>query len=195
MAKKLSAIFTARLLRYGLAVLLIALTAGMITSLFYAQTILQEKATETSRIKAEAEFAQGEVATLDKLRADLAESETAIAKAEAIVADSKSYRYQDQVIDDITSYADRYKISIEGFDFSADTTIPTGQEKSLASAKKTIVTVSIAGETNYDDFLRLVRSLEQNVTKLQLTGLTISPTAGNGNNIAQTSLEIEVYIQ
>jgi len=195
MAKKLSALFTARLMRYGLLVLLVALVAGMITSLFYAQSILQEKATETSRIKAEAEFAQGEVATLDKLRADLANSETAIAKAEAIVADSQSYRYQDQVIDDITSYADRYKVTIEGFDFSADTSIPTGQEKTLASAKKTIVTVSVANETNYNDFLRLVRSLEQNVTKLQLTGLIISPTAGSGNNIAQTSLELEVYIQ
>lgn len=195
MAKKMRALFTARIVRYGLLALCLSLLAGTGASLYYAQTVLREKATETSRIKAEAEFAQGEVATLERLRADLAESETAIAKAEAIVADTKSYRYQDQVIDDITIYANRYKIDIDGFDFSADTTIPTGQEKSLSAAKKTVVTVSVASETNYDNFLRFVRSLEQNVTKLQLTGLSITPAGASGNAIAQTTLELEVYIQ
>lgn len=195
MAKKIHALFTARIVRYGLLALCLALLIATGVTMFYAQTILQQKATETSRIKAEAEFAQSEVSTLEKLRADLAASETAIQKTEAVVADSLSYRYQDQVIDDITSYANRYKVTIDGFDFSADTTIPTGQEKTLTTAKKTLVTVSVGNDTNYNNFLRLVRSLEQNVTKLQLTGLTITPATGSGDNIAQTSLDLEVYIQ
>ncbi len=187
---------TAVTLQYGLMALIVLLVGGIIGIFFLAQTFMSEKALSTDHYRTDAELAQEEIVRLQQLRTILKNEQSTIEKTARIVAQSQEYQFQDQVINDVTSYARRNNIEVISFDFGAKPGAASPQLSSNGSKQqKTIVTVQLSNDIPYDSFLRFLKSLEQNITKIQLTGIALQPNVTKPNLILAPTIELEVFLR
>ncbi len=178
-------------LQYVLIAAIILCITGIVGIFIMAQSILVEKAISTDHAKIDAELSQDEIIRLQRLRSSLKDEKATIDKTAKIVAESQQYTYQDQVINDITAFAAQTGVKITGFDFSKKPTATT--DKSLP--QKTIVTVTTDKSIDYTALLRFIKLIERNITKMQLTGLSIRPDMQNPAVVLGPIIELEVYLR
>jgi hypothetical protein len=184
----------------------LVLIAGILVGIFiffYSQ--LETAATETNHTVVDATASQNNIATLDKIEDFLKENSQVVERARSIVADSRSYQYQDQIITDLNDFAGRNNVTITNVDFtganppaanttSPGTAAPTPQP-AVGGIKSTSATVTIKTPVNYDDLLRFLESIERNLTKMQVSKVNLSRGSATGNDIVSDALTIEVYIR
>lgn len=200
--------FTAARLRLILSVSLFAipLIAGGIFYYIYGQ--LQNVAVNVSHTIVDAQSQQSSVQTLQELQTELNNNKDVIAKANSIVADSQSYQYQDQILNDINGYAAKAGITITNVDFSTASTSSgsasaprTGTQQTPAatltpSGVKTVsVSVTMQNPLGYSNFLQFLRSLEDNLTKMQVQKISLSKGTGGGDSVSSDVLTIQVYVR
>jgi hypothetical protein len=119
------------------------------------------------------------------------------------VADSQSYQYQNQIIGDLNDYANKAGIAITSIDFVADTpaattTPPAGTRTPTtiapAGVKSTSVSITLQNPVPYDNMLRFIHSIEQNLTKMQISKIGLAK-GSSGNAVTSEILTIQVYIK
>lgn len=179
----------------GLGILMIVGIAGIV---FMAQKFMSEQALSTDHYRTDAELAQEELVRLQQLKTTLASDKEAIDKTARIVAESQQYEFQDQVVKDVTSYADKYGIEILSIDFGTKPgSAPQGAAASTGSAaqQKTIVSLQLGNNIPYDSFLRFIKAIENNITKMQLTGIAIQPNITDPKQILGPTIELEVFLR
>lgn len=193
---------TATGLRLILSVSLFLIAALGITLFIYAKSRLQSVAIDVSHTVVDADASQNNLQTLQKIQRELAVDKAVIDRASSIVADSQSYQYQDQIISDLKAYASQAGITITNLDFTAGTPTATGgaakpvlgAAPTPAGVKSTSVAVTLANPVDYNHLLTFVRSIEQNLTKMQISKVGLSKGA-NGDEVGSDVLTIEVYIK
>ena len=181
---------TATKLRLVLLGVIAVLILGFGTGAWWVLTLLAGSVHQTDHIITDADVTTTELQQLKSLEKQLAEQEDIVSRAKDIAANKASYGYQDQVVTDITSYANRYGIKISTCDFSA----AQKAKVDASGAKKTPFNVTLKGPIGYVTFIRFLQALERNLTKIQVTSLTLSPDK-NPNNISNPNLGLEVYLK
>jgi len=197
---------TATSLRLALSVSLfaIALLAG---GLFYfADGQLHGVAVNVSHALVDASTSQNNVQALQQIERQLADDKDVIARAKSIVADSQSYQYQDQIVGDLNKYAGKSGITITNIDFSngsstssapatnkTQTTSP--QAAAPSGVKTTSVSVTLENPVGYQNFLKFLRYIEDNLTKMQVQKISLSKGTGSGDDVASDVLTIQVYVR
>ena len=191
---------TATRLRLILTISLLLIT--LLASLFVASSNqdLKTYASDIRSITADASASQNNIQTLQKVQQELLANKDVIARASDIVADSQSYQYQDQIITDLNDYASRAGISVTNIDFlaadpgSATTPAQTNNTPAPSGVKSTSVSVTVKNPVVYENLLRFIKSIEQNLTKMQISRIGLAKdTAGGG--VSSEVLTIEVYIR
>lgn len=193
------------------SVLVLALTVALIV---LSRNYLNDYASKVATITAEAENTNQTLVALTKAQDDLANQKEAVSKAKRIVAESKQYQYQNQIINDLTAYANEANIPISSFLFGGSDQVspesggaeekPAGQ--TVAGLKTTQVTISLPSQVLYKDLLDFLSMIENNATRMQIQGLIISPAGSsateaggalpaNENMVTVNSLTIGVYIR
>jgi len=183
----------------SLSLLLIVLLAAGGFSI--ANGWLQNLATDVSHATADASASRTTITTLEQLQEKLAENREVIERANNIVAESQSYQYQDQIIQDLNNYAAAAGLTLINFNFSAQDSAggaqadqETAQNVTPPSGiNSTLVSVTIQNPVNYDNLLRFFYAIEQNLTKMQITNISL--TSDDGNDVTSEALTIEVYIR
>lgn len=194
---------TATGLRLMLSVSLFVIAAIGVVGFFYAKNNLQAVAVDTSHTVVDASASQDNLRTLQKVQKTLADNKDVVSRTSSIVADSQSYQYQDQIISDLNNYATKAGISITNLDFSTTTAAApasaAGSPKAVASpqpngVKSTSVTVTLSNPVSYNHLLTFIRSVEQNLTKMQISRVSLSKGV-DSNSVSSDALAIEVYIR
>lgn len=165
-------------------------------------SLLQTKVTETDHARIEAVVAEYEISKLKKLSVDLKSQQDIITRTQEIVAKGKSYQYQDQIISDVTSYANRNGVTISGFDFTANLT-PAGKKPvtpgapvaPTAAGKKVSATISLRSPLPYINFMNFISQIESNLTKLQIISVNLSPEGKDPRLVNNPTIGIELYIK
>lgn len=181
---------TATKLRYILIGLIIVLVACFGAGAWWVEGMLTDKVRETDHAKTDADLSGTELQQLKHLKKQLDDQKDVVERAKQIAANSAQYQYQDQVIRDVSDYAARYGIQVNTFDFSTTNKAAPATN----GTKKTPFTVSLKGPLAYVTFLRFLRDIEGNLTKIQVTSLTLAPDK-DPNNITNPSLSCEVYLK
>lgn len=215
-AKKDKKPLTATTMRIVLFSVLALILLGMGGGFYFAYSKLQQTAEDVAETQSAAEESDKKLQRLVSLEAKLKEHESTVQKAKQVVADSKSYQYQNQIVADLTGYARRSGVSIDSFVFqdapaassSAPSQPPSGTSEAgggsapatsapasaASSIKSTFVSVQIGKDTPYRNLLNFINNIEQNLTRMQIAELTLSKGEGR-NTIAAQTLNIEVYIK
>ena len=178
---------------------IIAIATGLATLSYNG---LKDVAVDVSHTSQDASASQNDLRTLQQIQEELEDNKEVVDRANSIVAESKSYQYQDQIIADLNDYANRAGVGITNIDFSstATTTNPTNPQTpsspslSVPGVKSTSVSVTLKNPLNYTALLHFLHSIEQNLTKMQISKVSLTKDAASGN-VASEALTIEVYIR
>lgn len=199
---------TATKLRAMLTVSLFVIAIGGGAVFYFANHQLRSYASGVSEALAKADSSQDSLQTLQAIQSELNNNQDAIKRTAQIVADSKSYQYQNQIIDDLNDYAKRAGITITNIDFpdtvkgqtSAGTSAPAaGTTPALAPAavpgvKSTSVSITLQNPVNYNHLLNFMHSIEQNLTKMQIASVNVSKDA-TSSGVTSNVLTLEVYVR
>lgn len=184
---------TATKLRYILIGFIILLFGGFVAGAWWVENLLAAKVIETDHARTDADMSATELQQLKQLQKQLAIEQDVISRAKQIAATSAQYQYQDQIINDVSDYAGRYGIGISNFDFSSTPGASTTTQ-TVNGAKKVAFTVTLKGPLPYTTFLRFMRDLESNLTKIQVTSLTLTPDV-DPNSVTNPTLSLAVYVK
>lgn len=193
----------------------LAVTTALTGGIFYlGRGQLDTLATDVSHAVADANASQNNIELLKKTEQELEANRDVFARTGKVVADSKQYNYQNVIVNDLNTYAQRYGMSITNIDFSSGATgggsatpttptTPTSPDASTgttpsapASTVKTVtVNVTLENPVDYDNLLRFVRAIERNLTKMQVASFNVTKSAEKPNDVSTNSLSIELHVK
>jgi hypothetical protein len=192
-------------LRLALSVSLFAITLIASGLFYFVDRKLQSVAVDVSHTLVDESTSRNNIQTLQQIQRELADDKDVIARANSIVADSQSYQYQDQIVSDLNKYAGKSGITITNIDFSdgagtgststgkTQTTTP-GAVVAPTGVKTTSVSVTMENPIGYQNFLQFLRSIEDNLTKMQVQKISLSKGT-SGDDVASDILTIQVYVR
>lgn len=155
---------------------------------------LQELLTAEQRVadhaKIDANISVDELQKAHNLQTYLATHKTDVEKAAAVVADTKTYQYQNQIVEDINRYADIAGVTILGFDFPAQATTPATK-----GVKTQQASVTLQNPVPYNSYLRFLKLIEQNLTKMQVTEISVAPDTKIAGRINNPVIGLQVYVR
>lgn len=143
---------------------------------------------------------------------ELERNKDVVERVSQIVAESKSYAYQDVIVRDLNSFADKAGIKITNFTFtqegrtsgsrssassggSADTPQPP-ISSATGGLKTTSVSITIETPVDYNRLLSFIHYVEQNLTKMQVASISLSRASDEQPGmVTPDSLTVEVYIR
>ena len=189
----------ASIARIVLSLLLLIILSAMVGLVIFAYSFLSKTSEEVGKMQTEATAVDAKIQSLLASKSQLDRNSDTVKKAKNIVSESKLYQYQNQIIQDLNTYADRAGIPIKSFSFqnepttSAKTATSSKQTStSPAGVKSTFVSIQLGDHIDYTKFLHFLSLIEKNVTRMQLSGVSISRGANN-HEISIQSLEVKVY--
>lgn len=206
-SKAMSASLLEKLLLFIITLLFVA-TIGI----FYAlSNYAKDQANIAGRSMARTESSQKDIDSLRQSYKWLIANQEIVEKTNKIVAITKLYRYQDQVVNDIESYARQSGLRITKYGFTEDAAATAGAgaapaatapaasgaapaANSAASSFKT-ATVQIGFGTfiPYENFIFFLKKVEQNVTRMQVTELTLTPKPEDSSAV-EVTMTISVFL-
>jgi hypothetical protein len=182
----------------GLRIVLISglalLISGVGVGTWWLQGVLAERVASTDRAKTDADLAQLDLEKLRRLQIQLDQQKDTIERADQIAATASNYQYQDQVVGDLENYAHRHQVEIASFDFSGASS-PGASTNSPAGTTRTPFTVSLRGPLSFDKVMDFLRDIENNLTKLQVASLSLTPNADDTKLVNNPSLSLVVYLK
>ena len=189
----------ASIARIVLSLLLLIILSAMVGLVIFAYSFLSKTSEEVGKMQTEAIAVDAKIQSLLASKSQLDRNSDTVKKAKNIVSESKLYQYQNQIIQDLNTYADRAGIPIKAFSFQNE---PTTSAKTATSSKRTpaspagvkstFVSIQLGDHIDYTKFLHFLSLIEKNVTRMQLLGVSISRGANN-HEISIQSLEVKVY--
>ena len=192
-------VLNASIARIVLSLLLLIILSAMVGLVIFAYSFLSKTSEEVGKMQTEAIAVDAKIQSLLASKSQLDRNSDTVKKAKNIVSESKLYQYQNQIIQDLNTYADRTGIPIKSFSFQNE---PTTSAKTATSSKRTstnpagvkstFVSIQLGDHIDYTKFLHFLSLIEKNVTRMQLSGVSISRGANN-HEISIQSLEVKVY--
>lgn len=172
------------------SLILIIVAVGGIFYLAYDQ--LSSTAAETGVSAAQARESEDTLQRLQLLQQELDEKKDTVSMTSKVIANSQNYAYQDLLVKDLTIYANRAGLKIKNISFSNAT---AGGDAATPSAGLKTATVDITLETpvNYRNLLNFLHYVEQNLTKLKVS--RVSMTKNDADGVMIDALNLEVYVR
>ena len=195
-------------MRIVFALSLVLILVGMGGVVYFGYTMLQGTAEEVSKIQTEAKAVDAKVQNLARLEKEMEKYKDSVAKAQQLVAETQQYQYQNQIINDLTAYANKSGVGIAGFTFTSGSagaksnsgssgtsgTNNSSGSNSAVGPKSMKVSVRLNEKTDYMALLRFMHLIEQNLTRMQIASVSMSKAEGVGQVSTQT-LDVEVYVR
>lgn len=204
---------TATKLRFVLVIVMVLIAAASMAGFYFVQQQLAKYATEISVLNASAQAGNDNLQILRTLENRLDDERDAITKAQSIVAQSKQYLYQDQIVKDLARIAGDSGVAITQFDFAGTGgsagagTTPQGsasQPGSDASGTSSTGTSSLNSETvnvtikspvSYTALMNFIKAIELNPTKMQIASISMTAEASDATKVSPQSFTIKVYVR
>ena len=190
--KKKSSLTSTVIVNWSLYGLIVLLVAGIGTGSYITHKKLASFVTDVDHTKIDTELSEQGIENAKKLRRTLDDNRESVARAAAIVADTKYYEYQDQIVQDISSYAAASGLTVLGFDFTTST---SAKATAITGVKAVVATISLSSPVNYDNYLQFLKLIERNLPKMQITQLDISNDLKNPGGVNSPVITLEVYVR
>lgn len=184
--------------------------AGVGVGLFYvAYDQLAQVATDVSKTAAAETASRNSLKILQNTQAELNKQRAVIARINDIAANSQNYNYQNQIIADMSAYANRAGITLTNIDFASGSgsggsapasSAPSASVKPAAPAtgssggvRTATISVTFKNPVEYTKLLEFFNLIEQSIPKLQISKVNLSK--GSGGGVSSEVLSIEIYVR
>lgn len=160
---------------------------------WYLNGLLATKVAATNDAVESSQVSSDNLERAQRLQVYLQNHKDEVDKAAQIVAQTTAYKYQNQIVEDVTKYANIAGVRIIGFDFPQD--IASATVDKTTGLKSLTATIRLSDSSKFTGYLSFLKYIEQNLTKIQITDITISPNTSNQEYITDTTIGIQVYVQ
>lgn len=194
-------------------VVIVLLLVGLVSDFIFVTNFLKSESIKTEILHKQSDATESDISKLKSADAWLKENEDVIKRTSAVVGQSKLYQYQNQIIEDFNGYGSKTGVPILGYTFAASSTTvttptasatpaaPTGAAAGapVAAAKAPVgvnsitITVTFGDKVNYQKFLNFLRLLEQNVTRMQVSNISLTPDSKDLSSIVNPNVTVIVY--
>lgn len=197
-------------LRTALGVALVLLIAAGIGAYLFGYSQVSKYSAEVQTKKAEAEASKSIISNLIQVQKQLITQSDMVDKASGLVAQAEYFKYQDQIINELSDYANLAGIEIENINFAdtstgtATTTPPAAGAPATGTATTTVpgvkaVTASIAisNPVRYADIMQFLNYLEQSLFRMSILSVSMSRAESeSGQSMVNSDvLTLEVYVK
>lgn len=191
------------ILSLGLVILLSAVGTGF----YFVYQQVNNLAEQTAIKQTEADSIDRKVTYLQGLKKELNEQSENITKAQKIVAETKDYQYQNQIISDLSRIAMASNVQIQSYTFNNESAASTSGEATATaqpaqtpgdtSPKSTInsteVSIKLGDGIEFKNYLTFISLIERNITRMQISDVSITRNEENPNLINSQEINIKVY--
>jgi hypothetical protein len=184
----------ALILRIILIAGFVLLLGGLAAGGWWMQGQLAAQVINTDHARTDSELVQLDLEKLRHVQRQLEEQKDVVDRADLIAATAVNYKYQDQVVSDLQAYSGRHGIEISGFDFSKSNA-PGPKVAGPAGTTRTPFSISLKGPIAYDKFMEFLRDIENNLTKLQVSSLSLTPSPTDAKQVDNPSISLIVYLK
>ena len=184
---------TAQKLRWVLVGIIVLGVVVGIGGVWYLNGRLESKIAAKNDAETLSKLSETDLESAQRLQIYLQNHRDDVEKAALIVAQTVGYRYQNQIVEDVTRYANAAGVTITGFNFPQD--INSATVDKTTGLKSLTATISLADPVKYTNYLTFLKYIEQNLTKIQITDITISPSETSQEYLNDTVIGIQVYVQ
>lgn len=166
------------------------LSAGY--ALYWANGQLEARANDINLLNIEKENLNKKIANAKNLEAKLDESQAIIEVANEVLPESKT---QENIVGELIAIAAARNITLESINFngSSTTNSPVTQADKVdgvAGVFSIGLTTSFA--TSYDNLLQLLRDLEGNKRRFEVTEIDITPNKDENGNVLSYSAQLTI---
>lgn len=190
---------TAVLLNKLFIAALLGVIVATCVSFYFAAQFLRETALQTARVKADIAVMSDDMGKLKRLETEMEEKSEIVSRAHQIVSESSTFQHQNQIVQDITAYAAIAGVEVAGFSFAQEPTSTTpqttGSTPAVSGVKTLDATVTLKTPIQYDSYLRFLKAIEKNLTKMQVTGVNMTPASDNPNLINSPTVGLQIYVK
>lgn len=172
------------------------------------RNMLVAEASAIADITSEVKGLSNNIRSLKNAEKTLTENQDIEIKARDMVAESKSYQYQDRIVTDLKDMATSSGVVIKNVDFATEqtntSTAPQQQDNGGIATPTTALpsginqikaTITIESPVAYDNLLLFIRSLENNNMKMQISKVAITGAgASDGSNNDKNQVTSDAFI-
>lgn len=187
----------AKMLNQILAGLIVLLIGAAGASFYFGSQALQATVLETAHAQTDYEIQEQNIAQLARLESQMKDKEAIAKRAQQIAAEGTQYQYQDQIVQDVNTFAARAGVQVLGYSFSSDSpaVAPDTATPAISGIKTINASINLAAPVSYDNFIKFLMAIEQNLTKIQVTGIDMTPDNKDINAISNPTVTIQVYVK
>jgi hypothetical protein len=180
------------LVHSGLYALIVVLIGAIGVGSYLIHSQLTQYVVQVDHLKIDSEMNEQGIVNATKLRLALEKNQDNVNRAASIVADTQYYKYQDQIVEDITAYARASGLTILGFDFSK---AASSKASAVKGVNTMVANITVKSPVPYSNYLQFLKLIERNLTKMQVTQLDISNDLKTPGAISSPIITLEVYVR
>ncbi len=179
---------TTRKILIGLIVFIALLTSG---GYFLGYNQLTKEVKQIQDLKLEIESSEYDKNQIESLQRQMSELEDVSKAAKQMLAPISSYKYQEKTLQTIDDYAEKAGIVVNQINFNTN----ERKKKSQAATNKIPASVAIANPVDYYKLLKFIKLIENGLTQIQITQLSIQKISTEPNEISVSNFTITVYLE
>ncbi len=188
--------FNAIILMWTLVAGLVGLVGVGATGFYYGSGYLKSLSKEADHAKIDAEVSADEISRLKKLQSFMSNNKFIIDRVNSVTTDTTDFQYQNKIVNDLKVLSTKAGINIIGYNFeqtetTATTSASTPKDAKSSGLKTVRLSITLATPLQYDSLVRFMKASEQNLTRLQITDITLAPDANNPTLLQNPTIAIQ----
>lgn len=159
---------------------------------YYIQSyLLRPYALLAGQSVAKSQVNNGSAKETKDLQADIAKRKPAADLANSILVPSPDF--QGQIVKDLNKYASDTGMTITDYSFAQSTIIKQKMPTLVGGANLSYITITLKNPVKFTSFIQFLKSIESNIPKMQLSGVSLNGTQSSTDSITVDPLIIGMY--
>ena len=183
----------ASILSYILGALMAIVIIGAFVGAYYLNGFLIQKKDEVSKVENDVVANESSIGLAQALEQYIKNNRKDIDLVKKVVSDTKEYQYQDDIINDIVTYAAQTGLKLLSVTFPTSISSSSSKDKS-APVKTMQAVIEIDKEFSYDKYINFIYKIEQNISKMKILQISID-LGKEAGSITGSSIKLEVYVK
>ena len=178
---------------YILGALMAIVIIGAFVGAYYLNGFLVQKKDEVSKVENDVVANESSIGLAQALEQYIKNNRKDIDLVKKVVSDTKEYQYQDDIINDIVTYAAQTDLKLLSVTFPTNTSSSSSKDKS-APVKTMQAVIEIDKEFSYSKYINFIYKIEQNISKMKILQISID-LGKEAGSITRSSIKLEVYVK
>ena len=183
----------ASIFSYILGALMAIVIIGAFVGAYYLNGFLIQKKDEVSKVENDVVANESSIGLSQALEQYIKNNRKDIDLVKKVVSDTKEYQYQDDIINDIVTYAAQTGLKLLSVTFPTSISSSSSKDKS-APVKTMQAVIEIDKEFSYDKYINFIYKIEQNISKMKILQISID-LGKEAGSITGSSIKLEVYVK